>query len=98
MKIFSIISLFLHNYNKSLHSVLWAQFEQQALQRYLKHCCSGRQTFSLSILEFWLCCCSMSIGDNALLGDPRWAGLFGIEAEFIAIDDVKVGFFLLLSP
>ena len=40
----------------------------------------------------------MSIGDNALLGDPRWAGLFGIEAEFIAIDDVKVGFFLLLSP
>ena len=32
----------------------------------------------------------MSIGDNSLLGDDRWAGLFGIDAEFVAIDDVKV--------
>ncbi len=32
----------------------------------------------------------MSIGDNSILGDDRWGGLFGIRAEFIAIDDVKV--------
>ena len=32
----------------------------------------------------------MSIGDNALLGDERWGGLFGIEADFVAVDDVKV--------
>ncbi len=34
--------------------------------------------------------CSMSIGDNSILGDDRWGGLFGIRADFIAIDDVKV--------
>jgi hypothetical protein len=33
----------------------------------------------------------VSIGDNSILGDHRWGGLFGIEAQFIAIDDVKVG-------
>ncbi len=33
---------------------------------------------------------SMSIGDHSLLGDPRWAGMFGVEADFVAIDDVKV--------
>ena len=32
----------------------------------------------------------VSIGDNSILGDQRWGGLFGIEAEFIALDDVKV--------
>jgi hypothetical protein len=32
----------------------------------------------------------VSIGDNSLLGDPRWGGLFGIEARFIAAEDVKV--------
>jgi hypothetical protein len=32
----------------------------------------------------------MSIGDNSLLGDVRWGGLFGIDAEFIAAEDVKV--------
>ncbi len=32
----------------------------------------------------------MSIGDNSLLGDMRWGGLFGIDAEFIAAEDVKV--------
>jgi hypothetical protein len=40
-----------------------------------------------------LCCVTgrVSIGDNSILGDPRWGGLFGIEAQFIAVDDVKVG-------
>ena len=38
----------------------------------------------------WLDSGSMSIGDNALLGDERWGGLFGIEADFVAVDDVKV--------
>jgi hypothetical protein len=33
----------------------------------------------------------VSIGDNSILGDHRWGGLFGIEAQFIAVDDVKVG-------
>ena len=32
---------------------------------------------------------SVSIGDNSILGDTRWGGLFGIEADFIALDDVK---------
>jgi hypothetical protein len=32
----------------------------------------------------------MSIGDNSLLGDVRWGGMFGVEAQFVAVDDVKV--------
>jgi hypothetical protein len=32
----------------------------------------------------------VSIGDNSLLGDLRWGGLFGVEAEFFALEDVKV--------
>lgn len=32
----------------------------------------------------------MAIGENSLLGDARWGGLFGIDADFIAIEDVKV--------
>ncbi len=36
----------------------------------------------------------VSIGDNSLLGDVRWGGLFGIDAEFIAAEDVKVGKYL----
>jgi hypothetical protein len=34
----------------------------------------------------------VSIGDNSLLGDLRWGRLFGIDAEFIAAEDVKVHF------
>ncbi len=34
--------------------------------------------------------CRVSIGDNSLLGDQRWGGLFGIDARFIAAEDVKV--------
>ena len=25
-----------------------------------------------------------SIGDNSVLGDPRWGGLYGIESDFVA--------------
>ena len=32
----------------------------------------------------------MSIGDNSILGDTRWGGIFGIDAYFVAIEDVKV--------
>ena len=34
--------------------------------------------------------CRMSIGDNSILGDTRWGGIFGIDAYFVAIEDVKV--------
>ena len=27
---------------------------------------------------------SSSIGDNSLLGDTRWGGLYGVEADFLA--------------
>lgn len=34
--------------------------------------------------------CSSSIGDNSLLGDPRWAGLYGVEADFVAEEHCKI--------
>jgi len=39
----------------------------------------------------------VSIGDNSLLGDLRWGGLFGVDAQFIATEDVKVGVSLLFK-
>ena len=30
-----------------------------------------------------------SIGDNALLGDKRWGGLYGIDADFVAEENSK---------
>ena len=30
-----------------------------------------------------------SIGDNSLLGDGRWAGLYGIDADFVAEENSK---------
>lgn len=34
--------------------------------------------------------CSSSIGANSLLGDPRWAGLYGVEADFVAQEHCKI--------
>ncbi len=31
-----------------------------------------------------------SIGDNSVLGDTRWAGVYGVDAEFVADEDCKV--------
>jgi hypothetical protein len=30
-----------------------------------------------------------SIGDNSILGDPRWAGKYGVEAEFVVEENCK---------
>jgi hypothetical protein len=30
------------------------------------------------------------MGDNAVLGDPRWAGLYGVDADFVADDNCKI--------
>ena len=34
--------------------------------------------------------CSMSIGDKSILGDRRWAGLYGVDADFVALDNCKI--------
>ena len=31
-----------------------------------------------------------SFGDHALLGDPRWGGVFGVDTDFVAVEDVRV--------
>ena len=31
-----------------------------------------------------------SIGDNSILGDGRWGGLYGIEADFVAHENCKI--------
>lgn len=31
-----------------------------------------------------------SIGDNAILGDVRWAGMYGAEADFVANENCKI--------
>ena len=30
------------------------------------------------------------MGDNVVLGDTRWAGLYGIEADFVADENCKI--------
>ena len=30
-------------------------------------------------------------GDTSILGDPRWAGSYGIEADFIAGEQCSIG-------
>ena len=49
---------------------------------------------SSQILAFALCnqgwLTSGSIGDNSLLGDVRWGGLWGIDADFVADEHCKV--------
>ena len=34
--------------------------------------------------------CSGTIGANTILGDERWAGAYGVEADFWAYDNCKV--------
>ena len=34
-----------------------------------------------------------SMGDNVVLGDTRWAGLYGIEADFVADENCKICYF-----
>ena len=31
-----------------------------------------------------------SIGDNSILGDTRWSGLYGIDADFVANENCKI--------
>ncbi len=31
-----------------------------------------------------------SIGDNSILGDHRWGGLFGVDADFVANENCKI--------
>lgn len=31
-----------------------------------------------------------SIGDNSILGDTRWGGLYGVDADFVAAENCKV--------
>jgi len=31
-----------------------------------------------------------SIGDNAVLGDPRWAGAYGVDADYVADQNCKI--------
>ncbi len=39
----------------------------------------------------WVCTpCSGTIGANTILGDERWAGAYGVEADFWAYDNCKV--------
>ena len=38
--------------------------------------------------------CRGSIGDHAILGDPRWAGIFGVEADYVADENCKICVFL----
>ena len=33
------------------------------------------------------------MGDNVVLGDTRWAGLYGIEADFVADENCKICYF-----
>ena len=33
---------------------------------------------------------SQSFGNNSFLGDERWGGFYGIEAEFVAVDNCKI--------
>jgi hypothetical protein len=35
-----------------------------------------------------------SIGDNAVLGDPRWAGAYGVDADYVADQNCKICVFL----
>ena len=37
---------------------------------------------------------SGSIGDNAILGDPRWAGAYGVDADYVADENSKICVFL----
>ena len=37
---------------------------------------------------------SAAIGSNSILGDTRWAGYYGVEADFIAADNCKICSFL----
>ena len=32
----------------------------------------------------------MSIGDNSILGDRRWAGMYGVHADFVARENCKI--------
>lgn len=31
-----------------------------------------------------------SIGDNSILGDARWGGMYGIDADFVADENCKI--------
>ncbi len=31
-----------------------------------------------------------SIGDNSVLGDPRWAGMYGVDADFVAEENCRI--------
>jgi hypothetical protein len=33
-----------------------------------------------------------TIGDSAIIGDDRWAGTFGVEADFVATTHCSVAF------
>jgi hypothetical protein len=33
---------------------------------------------------------SGSIGDNSILGDTRWGGLYGVDADFVAAENCKI--------
>ena len=35
-----------------------------------------------------------SIGNNSILGDIRWAGYYGVDADYIASDNCKICSFL----
>ncbi len=52
-------------------------------------------------MQNWVCLCGRdSIGSSSIIGDKRWAGCFGVDADFVArghcsvefikIEDIKV--------
>ncbi len=36
---------------------------------------------------------SDSIGDNCMIGDTRWGGLYGIDVDFVAVENCKLNTF-----
>ena len=39
-------------------------------------------------------CCSASFGDNSVLGDERWGGVYGIDVELVAEENCKTCYIL----
>ncbi len=46
----------------------------------------------INSLPIWLCPHRDTIGDSAIIGDYRWAGTFGVQADFVATTHCSVAF------
>ncbi len=57
---------------------------------YSQYCRNSGATFAFSFLT--RLCCSDSIGSCTIVGDSRWAGAYGVDADFVAITHCSAEF------